>query len=194
MKGATHDDLDRYYTPDGLALACVRRLFGAHRTPWDGSHVLEPSVGGGAFVRALRKNRGDTITITGVDLDPDAKGLALCDHAITGDFPAVVESLPKRQHLVIGNPPFTGPEAIRHVEAAFNAAPRGIIAMILPWGPLGGVQRWRHLMDGPNAPAAVYPIAPRPWPAQVREVALVVWTPGAAPVRTVSGPWLDWTP
>ncbi len=191
MKGATHDDLDRYYTPDGLALACVRRLAQEHHGVRVAERVTEPSVGGGAFARAVRSVLG-RVRLTGVEVDPDAAGLAFCDHAILGDFPEV--AVHEIQHLVIGNPPFTGAEAIRHVEAARALAWGGVVAMILPWGPLGGVQRWRHLMDGPNAPAAVYPIAPRPWPAQVREVALVVWTPGAAPVRTVSGPWLDWTP
>ena len=47
-RGGERDKLDRYYTPDNVARACTARL-----TIPDGATVLEPSVGGGAFVRAV---------------------------------------------------------------------------------------------------------------------------------------------
>ena len=46
-RGADRDNLDRYYTPDGLAKACVAVLKIDTRTM-----VYDPHCGGGAFARA----------------------------------------------------------------------------------------------------------------------------------------------
>lgn len=62
------DPLDRYYTPDEVAQACVACLpDGADATAW------EPSVGGGSFARALQAH-GFRLWVS--DLDPAAPGLA----------------------------------------------------------------------------------------------------------------------
>ena len=47
----TRRALDAYYTPDDVALACVDALAPLVAR---GASICEPSVGGGAFVRALR--------------------------------------------------------------------------------------------------------------------------------------------
>ena len=103
--------LDAYYTPDALAAALVGRLSIAPGLP-----VLEPHVGGGAFARALRARGAH---VTGIDLDPEAAGLADCDEARVGDF---LTAATEAADLVVGNPPYRGFEA--HLDRALEVAPR----------------------------------------------------------------------
>lgn len=122
--------LDRYYTPDAVADACVRALPAlAPRT------IVEPSVGGGAFRRALYR-RWPTARIVGVDADPDAIGLAESHRSIIGDWPTVAPTL--RADLVCGNPPYRHAEA--HLRAACQVAP--VVAMLLRLAWLESAGRW----------------------------------------------------
>jgi hypothetical protein len=92
---------DAYYTTAACARALVDQLpLGEERL-----RVLEPSVGGGAFLRAIRRRRPFS-WVVGVDIDPAAGGLPGCDDVFVGDF--------LDRHLVrtsfdwcIGNPPFS---------------------------------------------------------------------------------------
>lgn len=174
--GDTRDPLDRFFTPDALASLIVTTL-AEHIAP--PARILEPSVGGGAFVRAARA-AWSSAHIIGCDVDPLAEGLRLVDEAHVGDF----LSMDLRADLAIGNPPFSADRAIPHVEAARRAAP--VVAFILPWSPLGGVDRWESLMHA-SPPVHAWPIRPRPWPASVRETALFVWS---GPAETTSIRWL----
>lgn len=109
------DGLDRYYTPDHVAQRCVQLLELA-----PGSRVLEPHVGAGAWVRALRAVVPD-VFIVGMDLDPTAKGLQLVDVAIIGDFLLDdwrFDLLGRDLDAVVGNPPYSDAEA--HVRRAFE--------------------------------------------------------------------------
>lgn len=64
------DALDRYYTPDALAEACLSLLL-VNLTGLDGLRFGEPCCGGGAFGRAaLRLN--PSMRVKGCDLDPEA--------------------------------------------------------------------------------------------------------------------------
>ena len=182
--GEARDSLDRHYTPDALALCCARALV-EHGCMSDRSTVYEPSVGGGAFVRAVRALTVDA-EIHGWDVDPNAPGLALCDYANVQDW---TSARPADADLVIGNPPFSGIDAIPHVERAIVSAQ--FAALILPWAPLGGVAAWFHVMSGKSPPAVVWPIAPRPWSEHVRETALYLWKRGER-VRTQIAPPLVW--
>lgn len=184
-KPHVRDVLDRYYTPDVLAVACVRAL---DLRP-EPSLVLEPSLGGGAFARAVRA-RWPKALIQGVDIDPDAPGREHADHLWTGDF---------RDHpfgsgfsLVIGNPPYRDAEA--HVEAALALAPE--VAMLLRLGLLAGQKRsafWRA-----HPPAVVHVLSRRPsftgggtdaseygWFVWSRQLGL--WGSKEPVIR-----WLDW--
>lgn len=120
------DHLDRDYTPDEVAAAFVRWL----RIPAV-ARVLEPSVGGGAWVRALR---GAGRVVIGADIDPGARGLAMVDIPLVGDFAGEMgQGNPSPLFaagpfdLVLGNPPF-GP-ALAHLRRALALAP--VVAFVL---------------------------------------------------------------
>jgi len=108
--------LDAYYTPDGVASACLGAML--HRVGASDT-MLEPSVGGGAFVRALRFQR-PFAPIHGCDLNPGAEGLAACDTSSVGDF----LDTSARYDWIIGNPPYAQAEA--HVRHAIRLANKGV--------------------------------------------------------------------
>jgi hypothetical protein len=109
--------LDAYYTPTSLARRIVR-LFTAGDLAGTspivpGSRILEPSIGGGAFAKEVRPYAGHLV---GVDADPNAAGLALCDKKVIGDF---LKWDPPAEEFdwVFGNPPFARPVFPRRVNA-----------------------------------------------------------------------------
>jgi hypothetical protein len=128
---------DAYYTPDDLAAKLVYLLSARMQT---GCRVLEPSAGGGAFVRALLPYERVS-TILAVDVDPDAPALylpvtdkhyrAACQDFL--DIPAI-----HPPHWVIGNPPFE--DAEKHVRHALLMAKHGV-AFLLRLAFLESVKR-----------------------------------------------------
>ena len=86
--GDVRDARDRHFTPDPLADVIIERL-AKHIDP--PAVVVEPSVGGGAFARAVRK-RWPGAHIVGVDIDPDAEGFAFVDESVVGDWLEVARS------------------------------------------------------------------------------------------------------
>ena len=99
------DELDRYYTPDALAEACVRVLMlGLVPRSW---RFAEPACGGGAFGRAAERVL-ESVQVFGCDVDP---------HANPGyDFDVCAYSAwdPPHVHLIATNPPYR--DAYRVVE------------------------------------------------------------------------------
>lgn len=99
--------LGKYYTPKPVATMIVKAI-GVIRE-YIGLPppriILEPSVGLGAFVEASR-DRWPGVVVIGVDIDPGAAGLKLCDRTFIGDFPTIDfgDLIPD---LVIGNPPYS---------------------------------------------------------------------------------------
>jgi hypothetical protein len=151
-RGAVRDHLDRYYTPDALADAIVRHVV-VPRVPME-PRVVEPSVGGGAFVRAVRAHlRG--AHVTGYDVDPHAAGLGLCDRRRVADWLTSTPDL--RTFLVVGNPPYTDAEA--HVFTALHTAP--VVVMLLRQGFGSGGARARGVWRRYPL-AAEYVLAERP--------------------------------
>lgn len=125
---------DAYYTPDALARACVSVLDIA-----PGSRVLEPHVGGGAFVRAVRTQQ-PTAHVTGCDINPGALGLAACDVDIDGDF----LGLDGEYDFIVGNPPFRGFDL--HLQHALTLAPRvAFLLRIAVMESKGRIGLWREL-------------------------------------------------
>ncbi len=123
--------LDAYYTPDTLAEKLVG-LLPVRR----GAAVVEPSVGGGAFARALRLQGAGVV---GCDIDPQAAGFVDCVRHQVGDF--LTTPLDVEPDWVIGNPPFRGFEA--HLDRALQMAPE--VAFLLRLAVMesaGRVARW----------------------------------------------------
>lgn len=183
--GTVRDELDRHFTPYPLALVMCERI-AEHIVP--PRIIIEPSVGGGSIARAAKKVWPEA-WIIGVDLDPKAEGRHVVDEFILGDWIEVGADLGVSVDLVLGNPPFTGKTAIAHVKTARAVAPA--VALLLPWGPLGGVAMWDPLMNV-SGPSHAWPVAgPRPWPQHVRETAVYMWrddTPGR------HGTFVRWLP
>jgi len=139
---------DAYYTPDDVAAACVEIVW--HRVLK--ARIIEPSAGGGAFLRALGRVgvwRSNTVA---VDINPDADGLRLAGTSHVGDFltmpqPKDCAPLPV---WVIGNPPYK--HALEHVEHAMSLAfpergPTGGVGFLLRLAFLEGQGRasfWRE--------------------------------------------------
>jgi hypothetical protein len=188
---APGDHLGRVYTPYPLARAIVARLAVHPRLgPPQLRRILEPSCGGGAFLRAVREVMPDAIT-TGIDIDPEAEGLGIADEHAVADWPTWAAAQPAQHWLLaVGNPPYhTIPKGdnpgvpwavtIGHVNACIRAAT--VVALILPI-----VYRASStFVDAVPEIAEVWPILPRPWD-RVREVALYVWGTGGsmpAPLR-----------
>jgi hypothetical protein len=144
------DKHDRYYTPQVIADTFVRWL----QVPM-GADVLEPSVGGGAWLRALTAHGHDGGT-TAVDIDPDAAGLALADHRIVGDFAAHTG---RGYDLCLGNPPF-GATAGEHLAVALGRAK--VVAWLLRSSFTEQVQARRDLLRA-HPPWAVWM-----WPHRIK--------------------------
>ncbi len=159
------DELGRSYTPDHVAQAIVDRL--AER--WSLRAVLEPCVGGGAFVRAVRSHQRPGQIVAGVDLDPGAPGRELVDDFVVGDF----TTLPARGFdLVVTNPPF-GPDVGQAVTLAIARKARAagdVCALLLPGDYLTQVG-WAELVADC---AEVWPIVGRVW-SNTRGMVVLVW-------------------
>ena len=142
---------ESYFTPDDVAARCVSTL------DLDGHHlrVCEPSVGGGAFVRAIKRHTAAIrLHVTGYDLNPFAMGFDDCHKAQSGDFTSMTNGGPF--DWVIGNPPYSHAEA--HVRHALTLAPR--CAFLLRLAFLESTKRVPFWRD--NQPARVYVLAQRP--------------------------------
>jgi hypothetical protein len=115
-RGSEYKKNAAYYTPYDLALAIVARLPGEVllRSPesvLSDPYILEPHVGGGAFVQALKDCGVAPQQIEVMDINPDAPGLEMCRPSgisSVGDFLRVEPR--RRPYVVIGNPPFSRPE------------------------------------------------------------------------------------
>lgn len=138
--------LDAYYTSDDVAERCVSTL-----PDLNGRRIIEPSVGGGAFARAIRSCAIPS-GLVGVDVNENADGFDLCNEERIGDFMTVDATA----DWVIGNPPYSHAEA--HVRHALTLAPR--CAFLLRLAFLESTKRVAFWRD--HQPARVYVLAQRP--------------------------------
>lgn len=105
---------DAYFTPDETALRCVEALY-EHEPELEGRPVVEPSAGGGAFLRALAAV-GKHGELRAYDLEPMAPGIEranFLEDEIAPFEPGTV---------VIGNPPYGIRNAlsIRFIKRSFE--------------------------------------------------------------------------
>lgn len=90
--GARHD-LDKFYTKDNVALACLKSI---DKLIKNSEIVVEPSAGGGAFSRQIKH-----CNLQAYDLEPEFKNIKKgnwfeIDRSVIGDGSLVI----------VGNPPF----------------------------------------------------------------------------------------
>ena len=163
------DELGRSYTPDAVALAILQRL--AERVP-AGASILEPCVGGGAFIRACRRVLGPRY-VCGVDVDPDAPGRAGVDEFVVQSFGSVAWA--PAFDLVVTNPPFgkaVGQDTTLCILRTARAAAE-VCAMLVPIDYL--------TQSGFEADVAecaeVWPVLPRPF-VHERGMVVLVWDQG----------------
>lgn len=141
------DELDRYYTPDDVAQLCVDALPEmADGTAYPYVRVFEPSVGGGAFVRACRARWGEDTHVIGCDIDRHAPGWAEVNVPLDGSLLDV--HLPESDvvDLCVGNPPYIHAEA--HA-ARLLAQGYPVVALLLRLGFLASRERVRFWMRHP---------------------------------------------
>jgi hypothetical protein len=167
------DPLGRSYTPDHVALAIVHRL----RTLWPPGQplsIVEPCVGGGAFLRAA-VTTGPVLAALALDVSRDAPALSDPDlrwhaqvHDATTAFPTPFGGF----DLAVTNPPFgkavgqrTTLAIVDRMREAANVA-----AVLVPLGYLGQ-QGWAERV---KACRAVWPIVGRVWEHD-REMVVLVW-------------------
>ncbi len=143
---------DAYYTPVDLAEAIVGAL-----GVLPGQSALEPSCGGGAFVRALQA-RG--LAVDGVDVDPGAPGLREVRQGLVGDFALVdlasIAPPAGRWDWAVTNPPFSAIDA--HLARCFALADAVALVARVTW--LGARERAGDI-DAMRPDRVLLP-APRP--------------------------------
>jgi len=184
-RGGARRDGDTYYTPDAVARACVTTL----PSPQTGEWILEPSAGGGAFMRAA-KTRWPAANILGVDIDPYAPIAYAADfRVLCVDF--LQYNPPTKPAWVIGNPPFSDAEA--HVRHALKLAIVGV-AFLLRLAFLESTKR--AAFWGEHPPAEVHVLSRRPsftgGGTDSAAYGWFVWTIG----HQAEAPrlfWLDWS-
>lgn len=142
------DPLDRYYTPQALADALVPVL------PIDGATVIEPSCGGGAFVRALLRQG---CTVYAQDVDPEAEGLRLADAHRVAPWEITLPDEWLAVDWVVGNPPYMHAE--EHIRLALARASRGV-AMLLRLAMLESDERVAFWLEHPVS--SLWVLAQRP--------------------------------
>lgn len=142
---------DAYFTPDPLALTLVRTL--ARDFQLQPDTVLEPSAGGGAFVRAIRR-QWPAAFVTANDIQET--NIPESDVDTCFDF---VKLGTAGQDLIVGNPPFKHAEP--HVRHALSLRkPGGTVAFLLRLAfaeSKGRVPFWEEFR-----PARVYVLSERP--------------------------------
>lgn len=144
--GKNREKLDRYYTPDDLADKLVHHLSYEIVPELEPHDVLEPSVGGGAFVRATQRHFGGHPECIGVDPDPDALGFSWCSAWVRSTFEDFDE--PGHFDLIVGNPPFRHAQA--HIEKGLSLlAPGGVLAFLLRLAMTEGKGRAAFWRDAP---------------------------------------------
>lgn len=131
--GSRRKPLDAYYTPDEVAWKIVSRLPGGFRRIW------EPHVGGGAFLRALKRRymvgQEEWPMIVGTDIDPYAEGFHEHNVAMMQQDALTHKG---RYDLIIGNPPYSRAE--EHVRHFLSLEP-AMCVMLLRLGFLASQRR-----------------------------------------------------
>lgn len=115
-------DLDKYYTKDEVATTCLEGFLPL--VP-DSAKLIEPSAGGGSFIRAaLAAGR----EITGFDILPEDTGIIKLDFIQEN----IKDHISIEDAVFVGNPPFgkKGDLAIQFINKCLELC--GVVGFILP--------------------------------------------------------------
>ena len=85
---------DAFFTPDNVALACVEDFYN-ELPQYKNNEIVEPSAGGGAFLRAFEKLG---LNYEAYDLNPQAENIIEADYLST--------DMDLTGKVVLGNPPY----------------------------------------------------------------------------------------
>ena len=85
---------DAFFTPDNVALACVEDFY-KELPQYKDNEIVEPSAGGGAFLRAFEKLG---LSYEAYDLNPQANNIVQADYLTT--------DIDLTNKIVLGNPPY----------------------------------------------------------------------------------------
>lgn len=178
---------DKHYTHPDTARAVIQRLID-YGDICTGDMILDPCVGKGAFVKAIRDvhpNSG-SLAIFSVDIDPSV--VADC-HV---DFTLFDAQGPYQ--LIVSNPPFSQAQAfVEHSLTMID--PRGTVAFLLLLQFLGSNGRGEFFSRCP--PTTIDVLRPRPSFAEsgatdMREYALFRWCPQDFWCCKPTLGWIDW--
>jgi hypothetical protein len=175
------DPLDRYYTPDALARACLAALLADEGLP--PGTLLEPCAGGGAFGRAAL--RAGVSLVRGCDVDPAADPGFPCARLPVSDWAPHVAPAPPGPVWIVTNPHYRGVydtvAEMRGLQARVGAS---VLALLLRATTI------EQLMPGADPPAALWVSNLRPrWGGPGGEAlrsgdtcgsVLAVWRPAGA--------------
>lgn len=180
---------DAYYTPDDVAdlmTDAVARIIGARWCEMD--CVVEPHAGGGALVRAAKRQWPGLSVLAG-DIDYHAPGLYEAD-AIIADNWLTAEFLDySLNRIIIMNPPFSGHCGLPHVQKAIGVrGPDGVVCALLPLSFLSSKGRADFLAAHPPTQVTVLSGRPR-WGGPLtqgmsgrQDMAIFVWAAGVRPM------------
>lgn len=176
--------LDQYDTPDALALACCKAL--RENLIAEPLRILEPSCGGGSFLRAVNQTWPEA-DLFGGDVEPRCEGPG---RVIRCDF--LDSDLLFGNALLLGNPPFALAEEF--VRRAFECVREGgVVAFLLRLSFLAG--RGRAALYREHPLAALWPIAGRPsftgGGTDSSEYGLFAWRKGSREPGRIYPP-LEW--
>jgi hypothetical protein len=187
--------LDAYWTPAPVALACARWLWskGLVNEP---ELILEPAVGGGAWVQAAR-SVWPGATLRGLDLDPSAPGLEIVDQKAARDFLEVDPDELGHYDLILGNPPYASGQILPWLDRSLQHA--DVVAYLLRETITGTATRLGWWLE--HRPRFIAKVCPRPkWEgpgardtSDFADTVLVVWTRGRFN-RLTEWDWIDTSP
>lgn len=108
------EKLGVYYTPNGVAESLIRLVHSKYFHQNKEITVLEPSVGDGVFINALKKVYDNELIVTAIDIDSSVIHRLTESFCAESNFKFVskdfidffIDNQEKKFDLIIGNPPF----------------------------------------------------------------------------------------
>lgn len=151
-------DLDKYYTKDAIAVTCLAEFLPLIA---DDAGLIEPSAGGGAFLRAARAAGRD---IKGFDILPEESSITKLDF-LEGNIGDHIDPV---NHVFLGNPPFgkKGTMAISFINKCLDLG--GTVGFILPiqfrkWSAQSKIQKGASLILDMDLPEDAFEIEGKPY-------------------------------